>query len=453
MNEEQLKSIILPRAIVSLKEKDFYGVVEFRFEQNTNNIWYLRGELENGNEVFSDTNLLPQEVVTDILEEVMDADQYCQMEEFKEELRILAYRVSAKAMDVSTMETPVNTVIELEPYILQQHAISGKGEAIFLKLASSSNEEIKIPEEFLVKPPQNFIPDRIAEESLYQRIYEQVPAITLVGPTGSGKSALASYVASQLISHNWGTYLIDASARLGGDRLFERDDFNASGTFLLEGFLLKAVRKAKESDIKLLVIVEEYNTLSDETRREFYRLFTAEERMYKVQSPKPIMTDAGKTIRCVDFSHTCFILTMNPVKERYLTDDIKRLSNAETRRMAVIHLEYEKDPKIVSKILRAIITAKPSYRKLSTEISDLDNRIAYKLGVGLFLALSDRKDPLGYDVGYSSVADAIWTAALRSHRRESYCIGISEHILNGITDPQTRELAVKRIQQATGIAV
>ena len=79
-----------------------------------------------------------------------------------------------------------------------------------------------------------------------QRIYEGVPAISLVGPTGSGKSALARYVGAQLVPKGWETYVVDASARLGGDRLFERDDFDPSGTFLLEGFLIGLRKKLRQ---------------------------------------------------------------------------------------------------------------------------------------------------------------------------------------------------------------
>lgn len=456
MTPEDLKQVILPRAKVSLSEHDFTGAIEFKFNLDGSNIWYLWGMVEGEDETRCSRELLAQEEITDILEDIQDIDQYCQTEEFREKLKQLAVRTIADVLEVQVRPDSQNYKIELEPYMLQLHAVSVKGEALFLKLAPTGRDGDKsreIPEEFVPKSPKNFLPDEIARESLLQRIYEGVPAIALVGPTGSGKSALARYVGAELLEKNWGTYVIDASARLGGDRLFERDDFDPSGTFLLEGFLLKAVRKAREIGIELLVIVEEYNTLSDETRREFYRIFTSEDRVYHIQSPQPIMTDSGKSVREIDFSHTCFILTMNPIQERYLTEDVKRLSNAETRRMATVYLGYERNPNRIEKILRAIVTAKPAYRVLVRETHDLDDQISYKLGVDLFLALSDGKDPLGYDIGYSSVADAIWTSALRAHRRERYAIGVREHILNAIPDPQIRELAAKRIQQATGVVV
>ena len=138
---------------------------------------------------------------------------------------------------------------------------------------------------------------------------------------------------------------------------------------------------------------------------------------------------------------------MNPTRERYLTDDVKHLSNAETRRMAMVYLGYEREPRKIERILRAIITAKPAYRRLVREIPDLSEKIPYKLGRDIFLALSDTEDPLGYDVGYSSVADAIWTATLRAHRRDRHAIAIREHILNAIPDDGTRELAAKRIRK------
>ncbi|RKZ28007.1 hypothetical protein DRQ36_11045 [bacterium] len=452
MTDEQLKAVVLPRANVTLTGQDYAVTVEFHFQLDGSDIWYLWGCIENVEDKFCSRELLPQEEISDILEDVIEVDQYCQTEEFREKLEKLALRVAEEPIEPKLEHTQPPLVVELEPYMLQQHAVTPKGKALFLKLAPGS-DNTEIPAEFIIKPPENFIPDEIVYESLLQRIYEGVPAIALVGPTGSGKSALAKYVGAKLVEKGWGTFVIDASARLGGDRLFERDDFDPSGTFLLEGFLLKAVRKAKDTNIRLLVVIEEYNTLSDETRREFYRIFTDDNRVYHIQSPQPIMTDDGEEIRDVDFSETCFILTMNPIQERYLTDDVKRLSNAETRRMATVYLGYERDRNKIEKILRAIVTAKPAYKELSGNGNILDDCVSYKLGTDLFLALSDGKDPLGYDVGYSSVADAIWTAALRAHRRERYSIGIEEHILNAIPDPQTRELAAKRIQQATGIVV
>ena len=449
MTEDELKSVVLPRANVSLAVRDFSGAVEFHFQQDGENIWHLSAKSTGEDET---RELLPQEEIADILEDVQDIDQYCQTEEFAEKLEKLAIRAVANALEISAGED-TNFEVEIEPYMLQQHAISSIGEALFLKLAPKNNRKIEIPDEFVVEAPKNFVPDEIAYESLLQRIYEGTPAVALVGPTGSGKSALARYVGAKLTDAGWGTLVVDASARLGGDRLFERDDFDPSGTFLLEGFLLKAVRNAKERGIRLLVVVEEYNTLSDETRREFYRIFTGEDRVYRIRSPQPIMSDDGKTIREIDFSHTCFVPTMNPTRERYLTDDVKRLSNAETRRMAMIYLGYEREPRKIERILRAIITAKPAYRRLVREIPDLSEKIPYKLGRDIFLALSDTEDPLGYDVGYSSVADAIWTATLRAHRRDRHAIAIREHILNAIPDDGTRELAAKRIRQATGIVV
>ena len=194
MTEDKLKAIILPRANVSLPENDFNKTVEFQFQQDGENTWYLWGMLEGESETRCSRELLPQEEIIDILEDVQDIDQYCQTEDFCEKLKTLARRVVEEIIEPKLEHRKPPLIVELEPYLLQQHAVSTQGEALFLKLAPNGDENISIPKEFAVSAPVNFIPNEVAQESLLQRIYEGVPAISLVGPTGSGKSALARYV-------------------------------------------------------------------------------------------------------------------------------------------------------------------------------------------------------------------------------------------------------------------
>ena len=247
--------------------------------------------------------------------------------------------------------------------------------------------------------------------------------------------------------------MIDANARTEGDRLFDRDDFDAEGTFILEGVLCRLARETKELGLGLIVILEEYNSFSDETRREFYRLFSDAEgdRTYPIQSSKN-----GKLLDVVDFSHVQFLLTGNPLSsERYLTDDLKRLSNAETRRLVILYLDYEQDRQRVQAILQAIIRKKESFRRLRETVTDVEERIKWDLGLDLFLALNRRGEgeTLGYDVGYTQIADMLWTAFLRSHRPDHLVIALTEHILNGIADINLRGLAAERIRQAVNVEV
>jgi hypothetical protein len=151
-----------------------------------------------------------------------------------------------------------------------------------------------------------------------------------------------------------------------------------------------------------------------------------------------------------------FLLTGNPLSsDRYLTDDLRRLSNAETRRLVILYQDYAQEPAIVQKILQAIVSKKLAYKKLKAKVPDLDKRINWKLGVDIFKALNSRKDgdSLGFDVGYSAVADMLWTATLRAHQPKRFEIAITEHILNGIPDVNIRQLARDRIRQATNISI
>ena len=79
--------------------------------------------------------------------------------------------------------------------------------------------------------------------------------------------------------------------------------------------------------------------------------------------------------------------------------------------------------------------------------------INWQLGIDLFKELNRRTagEDLGYDVGYTAVADVLWTAALRSHEPEGLTWALTEHILNGISDIGIRTVAADRIRQAIGV--
>ncbi|MFA5032281.1 MAG: AAA family ATPase [bacterium] len=458
MTEEELLNISIPRAKISsnLSTGELLDLqVDYRLEKSKDGLWYLIGEANPTGTPKEDRLLLASEEVVDIMDGSLSVDEYLQDETFQTHQKKLAERLAMSVLSEQGMTTNRERFdVTLEPYILQQHIVQTKGEnllAVLIKELKKSDCCNPIPAYLRVTAPTGFIPDPMTLESLEQRIYEGTPAVALLGPTGSGKSALARYMGARLNNEGYGVYTIDGNARLEGDALFARDDFNKDGTFVLEGILCKLARETKKQEIKLLVVLEEYNSFSDETRREFYRLFSDEDRYYTIQSAKYQNSEAK-----VDFSNVQFILTANPLSsDRYLTDDMKRLSNAESRRLVILYQDYTKDPKTITKILKSLITKKPAYQKLKQKIPDIDNQINWKLGVDVFKAITDNieGDSLGWDIGYTPVADFLFTSTLRQHQPQRYVIALSEHILNAIPDINIRSLACERIRQATNIIV
>ena len=457
MREEDLLAVQLPQAEVSAqilgRDERIEGIVDFAFEKDESlNLWYLKGTISTPFGQEKETALLENEDIIDILDGSLNIDAYCQDEPFQEHMWDLAKTLILKIGEKTNPIEPSSIEINLGQYILQGYRTEkGKLLEILFEEVEKGLKKVEIPAHLRVNKPVNFIPDQKLLESLKQRIYEGTPAIAIIGPTGSGKSALAKYLAYELNQKGFGAYVIDAHARLEGDRLFDRDDFNEKGTFILEGVLCSLARETKKLGIRLLVILEEYNAFTDETRREFYRLFSDEDRIYPIQSSKD-----RKILDRVDFSHVQFILTANPLSsEKYLSDDLKRLSNAEIRRLVILYQDYARDRKTLKEIFKAIISKKQSYKLLKKKVPNLDKKINFELGIDLFLALNARgeEEGLGYDIGYSSVADMLWTAALRGASPNCLVEAILEHILNGIPDPNIRSLAAEKIRQATNIAI
>ena len=121
----------------------------------------------------------------------------------------------------------------------------------------------------------------------------------------------------------------------------------------------------------------------------------------------------------------------------------------------MVYLDYTKDRKVVLEILRAMVKKRPGYSLLKTKMDgELDDLFPWELGADIFLSLNHRgDDPLGWDIGYSSVADMLWLAGLRGHLPNALEESIAEHILNMIPDISIRSLACERIKQATGISI
>jgi hypothetical protein len=447
IEEKDLENIIIPPATVTAS--NFSGTVSYKLSQNQK-LWYLEGTIDNGTDRAEDEILLEAEDVIDILEGTLDIDQYCQDEEFQNHQKELAKRLVMKLGEKINRNT---VEVKLGQYLRQQHIKKTSGINLLRVLIEKSKNTTKfdIPDHLRVEEPKNYIPDEELIEAVLQRIYEGTPATAILGPTGSGKTVTARYIASQLNKEGYGVHVIDANARLEGDRLFDRDDFDANGTFILEGVLCQLARETKKLGLKLLVILEEYNALNDETRREFYRLFSDEQRIYKIQSTKN-----NQVLNQVDFGHVQFLITANPLtSEKYLTDDLKRLSNAETRRINILYQDYTFEDSTIKKILQSLIHKKKGYQTLRESYPEIDEQINYQLGIDIFKELNKRGEgqSLGYDIGYTNIADMLWTAILSSHQSGNFVSAITEHILNPIPDISIRSLAAERIRQAVGIEI
>jgi hypothetical protein len=456
VREEALLSAKIPSASITAIEgvtQVLSGRADFKLAKDSNDgSWHLCATVQTEFGEQYVTELLLSEDIQDVLQDALLIDQYLQDEEFKKHMEDAvesAVRIQLEERGRSC--NLLNVVVCPDPYVLQQHVTEGRTDLLKIlgRQVRRKAEKADMPSHLQVRSPKNFLPDEVMLESLLQRIYEGVPAIAILGPTGSGKSSLARYVMANLHRLGYAGYIIDANARLEGDRLFDRDDFNTEGTFILEGVLCRIARETREQGLRLLVLLEEYNSLTDDTRREFYRLFSDEDRFYAIQSNKD-----GKLLDTVDFLHVQFILTGNPLSsENYLTDDLKRLSNAETRRLVILYQGYATSDNEIRKILKAIVTKKPSFQQLKKAVQNLESQVNWNIGVSLFKALNKQGDGLGWDVGYSQVADAIWTAALRGKRQDAFVIAVTEHVLNGIPDLGIRQVAAQRIRQEANIVI
>ena len=452
MTESDIMDIKLPNARVTIKDiENVEGMVSYRIEKQARGDWYLVAELtsDHGEEMTS--TLLEAEDIEDLVSGALSPDEFAQRNSLKDRQTDIAAKLLSKVLLYDIYKQHKHVDVKLEPYVLQRHTTVKQGSNLLHKLGQlrRKTDAADVPSHLQLREPEHYLPDPVVEESLLQRIYEGVPATALVGPTGSGKSMMARYVVSKLHRQGYAGYIIDAHANLTPDRLFDRDDFDASGTFVVEGVLVKMARETKRLGLRLIVVLEEFNAFTDETRRLFYRLFS-DDAVYEIQSSKVDPSQAS-----VDFSHVQFIITANPLDQRYLTDDLKQLSNAEARRMVIVHHGYERNRERVKDILQAIIHKKQSYQLLQNEMPDIDRHIPFGMGVDMFLELTRRikGEGPGHDVGYDQVAFAIWTACLRSHRSDALLLGIQEHILNCIPDIALRSNLAQRIRQAINIEI
>jgi len=339
------------------------------------------------------------------------------------------------------------TLPKMQPYTKQEF-YDDKGKRIKDETFHKSflpAGKVTIPNHFRVKVPNDIIVDKVFNKRAESYILDGAAAVGFIGPTGSGKSHLARYLAGTLEKYGYGAIIIDANGRLQGDRLFERDDFNEEGTFILEGVLLKAARDTKKLGIKLLVITEEWNAFNDKTRREFYRLLNDRDRVYDIMSTKD-----SSFVDTVDFSHVQFLLTANPMTDQYITDDLQPLSAAEQRRITSMYLDYPKSPAQLGKIMKCIVEARPNFGRLGT------NKPSYKYAVKLFQLIHSTDGhgvSLGFDAGYTPVASAAFWAAANGNTPEAWKTAIHDFIITKITDISIREVIAARIDDQLGIKI
>jgi MoxR-like ATPase len=307
--------------------------------------------------------------------------------------------------------------------------------------------EVEIPSEFTVDVPKDIVVDTPVTDRVVSYILDGMPAVGLAGPTGAGKSHHARHIAGLLQKYGYAAIVVDANGRLTGDRLFEREDFNQDGTFVLEGVLLNFARRTKELGMKGLVIGEEYNAFNDATRREFYRLLSDRDRVYEIMSSKY----EGDTRR-VDFSHVQFLFTSNPLTDQYITDDLKPLSQAEQRRITTVYLDYPEKAAQLKKIFQTMIESrKDSVARLPKGIKPNLN-MATKL-FKLIHKADAKGVNLGFDAGYTPVAQATFWAAVGGNTPESWTTALDDFLFTKITDITVREVIVQRINAELGIKV
>lgn len=304
----------------------------------------------------------------------------------------------------------------------------------------------KIPGNLMVTVPTNIVVDKQLMGRVQNYLLDGTAAAALVGPTGAGKSLHARWLAGELAEFGYASMIVDGNGRTEGDRLFERDDFNQEGTYILKGTILKFAQETAKLGLKGLCIVEEFNAFSDKTRREFYQILGDFDRVYTVQSTK---NDGVNEV--VDFSHIQFLITANPLTDQYVTDDLKPLSQAEQRRITTCYLDYPEDPKQIRAILETIVKGKPNFSRVNLAVKP-----NYSFGTKIFKEVH-KPDAhgmtLGFDAGYTPIANAVWWAAVHGNTPEAWISALNDYLFTKITDIGIRETIADRIQSKLSIKI
>lgn len=217
MNEQDMLNIIIPTAAIS--GNGVNSIASFQIEK-VGDVWYMAGKANGPNGDVSDRILLEPEDIIDVLDGTLDVDQYCQDEAFRQHMEELANRLGGKITESTTRST---FNITIGPYMRQQHVSRSQGVNfldILMKESIPNDSMTAIPDHLKVREPDGYIPDQSVLSGALQRIYEGQPCTAILGPTGSGKSAMARYIGAQLNGQGYGIHIIDAHSRLEGDRLY-----------------------------------------------------------------------------------------------------------------------------------------------------------------------------------------------------------------------------------------
>jgi len=159
----------------------------------------------------------------------------------------------------------------------------------------------------------------------------------------------------------------------------------------------------------------------------------------------------------VPFDHIQFLITANPItSDRYLVDDLKRLSNAETRRVTIVYHDYVSKRREITNILKCILRAKPILKPLTERYPDFPKMLSFDKGAECFQELNTSDNSgnrLGYDFGYTSIANWIWTAAIRGNTANAWITSSLDHLLNPVPDHEIRKDVSDKLEAKFGIKI
>ena len=210
MNEQDLLNIIIPTA--TIMGNNIISTASFKLEKD-GEVWYLAGKANGPNGEATDRVLIETEDIIDVLDGTLDVDQYCQDESFRQHMEALAQRLGGKLTETANRNI---FTVTIGPYMRQQHVSRSAGVNyldILMKETVPAAKSVDIPDHLKVMEPEGYIPDEQVLSGTLQRIYEGQPCTTILGPTGSGKSAIARYIGAKLNGQGYGVHIIEVAPK------------------------------------------------------------------------------------------------------------------------------------------------------------------------------------------------------------------------------------------------